>query len=46
MKKELTVREMARMGGKKSVKKRFFGMSDEEKSKYMRKVRGGKKINM
>ncbi len=41
----LTASEMGKLGGKASVKKRLNGMTDKQKSDYMRKVRRGGKIN-
>ncbi len=38
-------RVLASRAGKASVKIRFNGMSREERSEYMRKVRAGKKVN-
>ncbi len=39
MSKELTVKELAKMGGKASAKKRFAGKSKKEISEHMRQVR-------
>ena len=44
MSPHLTIIELAKMGGKASVKKRFANMSKKEKSEYMKKVRGGVKL--
>lgn len=40
----MDVKEMAKMGGKASVKKRFQGKSKKEISEIMKKVRAGRTI--
>ena len=42
MKKQMTIVEMARMGGKASAKKRLGGKTKDEISEIMRHVRTGK----
>ena len=37
--------KLGKKGGKSSSEKRLSGMSKEERSEYMKKVRAGKKIN-